>query len=63
MTSARVQSLGPGQITVTLSFGKKERFVIAQGVDPRGLRLRLLDRVRGSVRVATAQAELSLIHI
>jgi len=57
VTSARVQSLGPGQITVTLSFGKKERFVIAQGVDPRGLRLRLLDRVRGSVRVATAQAE------
>src|SRR6516162_4532395 len=57
VTSARVQSLGPGQITVTLSFGKKERFVIAQGVDPRGLRLRLLDRVRGSVRVATGQAE------
>jgi hypothetical protein len=57
VTGARVQSLGPGQITVTLSFGKKERFVIAQGVDPRGLRLRLLDRVRGSVRVATGQAE------
>ena len=40
VTAARVQSLAPGQITITLTFAKKERFVIAQGVDPRGLRLR-----------------------
>src|SRR4029077_7878962 len=46
VTAARVQSLAPGQITITLTFAKKERFVIAQGVDPRGLRLRLLDRTR-----------------
>ena len=51
VTGARVESLAPGQITVTLTFAKKERFVIAQGIDPRGLRLRLLDRTRGSVRV------------
>jgi SPOR domain len=57
LTGARVESLGPGQITLTLSFGKKERFVMAQGVDPRGLRLRLLDRVRGYVQVAPRQAE------
>src|SRR5215470_17542504 len=51
VTGARVESLAPGQITLTLTFARKERFVIAQGIDPRGLRLRLLDRTRGSVRV------------
>jgi len=50
-----VESLGPGQITLTLTFARKERFVIAQGIDPRGLRLRLLDRTRGKVRVLTGQ--------
>ncbi|HWX68063.1 MAG TPA: SPOR domain-containing protein [Steroidobacteraceae bacterium] len=55
VTAARVQSLAPGQITITLTFAKKERFVIAQGVDPRGLRLRLLDRARGKVRVLGGQ--------
>ena len=57
VTGARVESLGPGQITLTLTFGKNERFVMAQGVDPRGLRLRLLDRVRGHVRVLGGQGE------
>jgi tetratricopeptide (TPR) repeat protein len=55
VTAARVESLGPGQITLTLTFAKNERFVIAQGVDPRGLRLRLLDRTRGKVRVLGGQ--------
>jgi tetratricopeptide (TPR) repeat protein len=55
VTGARVQSLGPGQITLTLTFAKNERFVIAQGVDPRGLRLRLLERTRGTVRVLAGQ--------
>ncbi|HZC85862.1 MAG TPA: SPOR domain-containing protein [Steroidobacteraceae bacterium] len=55
VTAARVESLGPGQITLILSFAKNERFVIAQGIDPRGLRLRLLDRARGKVRVLGAQ--------
>jgi len=40
VTAARVESLAPGQITLTLSFKKTERFVLAQGVDPRGLRVR-----------------------
>src|SRR5215472_12534971 len=57
VTGARVESLGPGQITLTLTFAKNERFVIAQGVDPRGLRLRLLDRARGKVRVMGGQDE------
>src|SRR5215469_10763161 len=55
VTAARAESLGPGQITLILSFAKNERFVIAQGIDPRGLRLRLLDRARGKVRVLGAQ--------
>ena len=55
VTGARVESLAPGQITLTLTFARKERFVIAQGIDPRGLRLRLLDRTRGKVRVLTGQ--------
>ncbi|HEX8783925.1 MAG TPA: SPOR domain-containing protein, partial [Steroidobacteraceae bacterium] len=55
VTAARVESLGPGQITLTLTFAKNERFVIAQGIDPRGLRLRLLDRAHGRVRVLGAQ--------
>ena len=57
VTGARVESLGPGQITLTLTFAKNERFVIAQGVDPRGLRLRLLNRARGKVRVMGGQDE------
>ena len=57
VTGARVESLGPGQITLTLTFAKNERFVIAQGVDPRGLRLRLLNRTRGKVRVMGGQDE------
>src|SRR5215475_1548929 len=39
VTGARVDSLAPGQITLTLTFAKTERFVLAQGVDTRGLRL------------------------
>src|SRR5215469_11470830 len=46
ITAARVESLAPGQITLTLSFKKSERFVLAQGVDPRGLRVRLVDHTR-----------------
>jgi hypothetical protein len=57
VTGARVESLGPGQITLILTFAKNERFVIAQGIDPRGLRLRLLDRNHGKVRVLGGQDE------
>src|SRR5207253_9189435 len=51
ITAARVDSMAPGQITLTLDFKKSERFVIAQGVDPRGLRLRLIDRARGRGKI------------
>src|SRR6201987_310822 len=51
IAGARVESLAPGQITLTLNFKKSERFVLAQGVDPRGLRVRLVDHTRARGRV------------
>jgi hypothetical protein len=51
VSAARVESLAPGQITVTLNFRKSERFVLAQGVDPRGLRVRLVDHTRARAQV------------
>jgi tetratricopeptide (TPR) repeat protein len=56
ITAARVDSMGPGQITVTLDFRKTERFVLGQGVDPRGLRLRLIDRARGRGKILVGEA-------
>jgi hypothetical protein len=51
VSAARLDALSPGQITVTLEFPKNERFVLAQGVDPRGLRLRLIDHSSGRAHV------------
>jgi len=51
-----VDSMAPGQITLTLDFKKSERFVLAQGVDPRGLRLRLIDRARGRGKILVGQS-------
>ncbi len=42
VTAVRVDSDVPGQITLVFDLRKSEQFVIAQGVDTRGLRLRLL---------------------
>ncbi|MBS0388418.1 MAG: SPOR domain-containing protein [Proteobacteria bacterium] len=49
--AARVESDVPGQVTLVIDFRKSERYVLAQGVDPRGLRLRLIDRARGRGKV------------
>src|SRR5215472_11593608 len=57
ITAARVESLAPGQITLTLNFKKTERFVLAQGVDPRGLRVRLIERAHGRVSVLGGESE------
>ena len=57
VTAARVESLAPGQITLTLSFKKSERFVLAQGVDPRGLRVRLVDHARARGRVMVSPSD------
>ncbi|MGH7487993.1 MAG: SPOR domain-containing protein, partial [bacterium] len=51
VSSARVESDVPGQVTLVLSWRKSERYVIAQGVDPRGIRIRLLDRARSHGKV------------
>jgi hypothetical protein len=51
ITAARVESMAPGQITLTLDFKRSERFVVAQGADPHGLRLRLIDRARGRGKI------------
>jgi tetratricopeptide (TPR) repeat protein len=55
VTGARVDSDAPGQITLVLDFKKAERFVIAQGVDPHGLRVRLFDRARGRGKILINQ--------
>jgi len=57
LSGARVESLAPGQITLTLTFGKSEHFVLAQGVDPRGLRVRLIDHAPRHARVLVGQGE------
>jgi hypothetical protein len=44
--SAQLDSSAPGQITLTLEFKQNEQFVIAQGADPHGLRLRLLKQTQ-----------------
>jgi tetratricopeptide (TPR) repeat protein len=56
IASARVDSVVPGQLSLVLSWRKDERFVIAQGVDPRGLRVRLVDRARGRGKVILNEA-------
>jgi len=51
LDAVRVDSDVPGQLTLAFSFHKSERYVIAQGVDLRSLRLRLVDRARGRGKV------------
>src|SRR5690242_9168552 len=41
VSAVRVDGDVPGQLTLVFDFRKSERYVLAQGVDPRGLRLRL----------------------
>jgi len=55
LAAARLESLAPGQITLTLTFRQNERFVVAQGTDPRGIRLRLIDRTRGRGKIVVGQ--------
>ncbi|MBV8496675.1 MAG: SPOR domain-containing protein, partial [Gammaproteobacteria bacterium] len=57
LAGARVESVAPGQITLTLTFHNNERFVLAQGVDPHGLRLRLIDHGRSRGRILVGENE------
>jgi len=50
LSAARVDSWRRADHRHARISGRTERFVIAQGVDPRGLRLRLIDRARGAAR-------------
>ena len=51
ISAVRVESDVPGQLALVFSWRKAERFVVAQGVDPRGLRVRLIDRARGRGKI------------
>ncbi|MBS0579516.1 MAG: SPOR domain-containing protein [Proteobacteria bacterium] len=55
IAAARAESLAPGQITLTLDFRRNERFVVAQGIDPRGLGMRLLDHGHGRARISVGE--------
>ena len=55
VVAVRVDGDVPGQITLVFDFKKSEQFVIAQGVDPRGLRLRLLRPVSRKGQVLLTQ--------
>ena len=59
--STRMEGIAPGQVTLTISFIKSEQFVIAQGADPHGLRLRLINhkRQKAQVLVGGQPAELA----
>jgi hypothetical protein len=52
--SARLESDMPGEIALSLAWVKRETFILAQGADPRGLKIRLLrERIApGDVSVA-----------
>jgi hypothetical protein len=51
LSAVRVDSDVLGQATLVFSFGKSEHYVLAQGVDTRSIRLRLIDRARGRGKV------------
>jgi hypothetical protein len=55
VVSARLESEAPGQVSLLLGFRAIQQFVIAQGTDPRGLRIRLLNRTRTRSKVLISQ--------
>lgn len=48
---ARLEGIAAGQVTLTLTFGATEQFVLAQGADPHALRLRLVNHKRPKAQV------------
>lgn len=57
VSSAQLDSTAPGQVTLTIEFTKNEQFVVAQGADPHGLRLRLLKERRRTGNVLIGQPD------
>jgi len=57
VAGARLESTAPGQLTLSLTFKQSERFVLAQGIDPRGLRVRLVDHSRARGKIIVGEKE------
>jgi hypothetical protein len=55
LDAVRVDADVPGQATLVFSFRKSEHYVVAQGVDTRSIRLRLIDRARGRGKVLVGE--------
>jgi tetratricopeptide (TPR) repeat protein len=60
--AVRVDSDVIGQVTLVLQWKKSERFVLVQGVDPRGLRIRLVDRARGRGKIVVGEVSDSVTN-
>ncbi len=54
--SARLESEAPGQVSLLLGFRSVQQYVLAQGADPRGLRIRLLKQTKARSKVLVTQA-------
>jgi tetratricopeptide (TPR) repeat protein len=62
LASARLESEAPGQVSLLLAFTSVQQFVIAQGTDPRGLRIRLLHHSNARSKVLIAESADSADH-
>jgi tetratricopeptide (TPR) repeat protein len=51
VSAVRLDSNAPGQVVLTVALASSEQFLLSQGVDPRGLRIRLLRPQRSRARV------------
>jgi tetratricopeptide (TPR) repeat protein len=54
--SARLESDAPGQVSLLIGFRVVQQYVIAQGADPRGLRIRLLKALHARSKVLVTQS-------
>jgi hypothetical protein len=61
--SARIDSDVPGEIALTLTWAKPETFILAQGADLHGLRIRLLSAPHAHVAVAQQSEELATFAV
>ena len=62
MSSVRLESDAPGQVSLLLAFRSVQQYVIAQGTDPRGLRIRLLHQAHARSKVLISESTESADH-
>lgn len=62
LQSVRLESEAPGQVTLLIAFRGVQQYVLAQGSDPRGLRIRLLRQSRTRSKVLITQSPESADH-